>query len=74
MRCTACAPAPSPLNPSADDEEEAPEYSGDEGVIAQFIAGQEEELQMIDATSRLAVVDLEWERIRAVDIFAVRGL
>jgi len=29
---------------------------------------------MIDATSRLAVVDLEWERIRAVDIFAVRGL
>ena len=25
-----------------------------------------------EATSRLACVDLEWERIRAVDIFAAR--
>ncbi len=60
---------------SADDDEEeedAAVSSGDEGVIAQFIAGEEENVQLVDQTRRLAVVDLEWERIRAVDIYAVR--
>jgi hypothetical protein len=46
--------------------------SEEEGVIAQFVAG-DEAAQLIDETHRLAVVDLEWERIRAVDILAVRG-
>ena len=46
--------------------------SEEEGVIAQFVAGVEASGQIIDETYRLAVVDLEWERIRAVDILAVR--
>ena len=45
--------------------------SGDEGVIARFVAG-EADVPQSEATSRLACVDLEWERIRAVDIFAAR--
>ena len=45
--------------------------SGEEGVIAQFV-GQDEHVELGDRTRRLAVVDLDWERIRAVDIFAVR--
>ena len=51
-----------------DDSEE--EGSGEEGVLAQFVSG-EEDIPLIDETYRLAVVDLEWERMRAVDIFAV---
>jgi hypothetical protein len=47
--------------------------SGEEGVIAQFV-GQDEHVELGDRTRRLAVVDLDWERIRAVDIFAVRVL
>ena len=54
----------------ADDESDE-EGSGEEGVLAQFVSG-EEDVPLIDATYRLAVVDLEWDRMRAVDIFAVR--
>ena len=56
---------------SEDDESE--EGSGEEGVLAQFVSG-EEDVPLIDATYRLAVVDLEWDRMRAVDVFAVRLL
>jgi hypothetical protein len=55
----------------AEDEESEEEGSGEEGVLAQFVSG-EEDIPLIDETHRLAVVDLEWERMRAVDIFAVR--
>jgi len=48
--------------------------SDEEGVIARFVAGEEEQVDMIDRTRRLAVVDLDWERIRAVDIYAVRAI
>jgi hypothetical protein len=41
-------------------------------VLAQFVSGQED-IQLIDETHRLAVVDLEWDRIRAVDLLAVRA-
>ena len=40
-------------------------------MLAQFVSG-EEDVPLIDATYRLAVVDLEWDRMRAVDVFAVR--
>ena len=53
------------------DEESEEEGSGEEGVLAQFVSG-EEDVPLIDATYRLAVVDLEWDRMRAVDVFAVR--
>lgn len=46
--------------------------SGEEGVIALFV-GQDDQVELVDRTRRLAVVDLDWERIRAVDIFAVRA-
>ena len=61
--CVACV--------RAEDEESEEEGSGEEGVLAQFVSG-EEDIPLIDETHRLAVVDLEWERMRAVDIFAVR--
>ena len=54
-----------------EDEESEEEGSGEEGVLAQFVSG-EEDVPLIDATYRLAVVDLEWDRMRAVDVFAVR--
>ena len=54
---------------SGEEGEEREE--GEEGVLARF-AGGEEDIPLCDETSRLAVVDLEWDRIRAVDIFAVR--
>jgi len=57
---------------AADDEEEKSQ-SEEEGVIAAFVAGEEEATATIDETYRLAVVDLEWERIRAIDILAVRS-
>ena len=41
-------------------------------MLAQFASGQEE-LPQIEQTHRLALVDLEWDRIRAVDLFAVRA-
>lgn len=44
--------------------------SGEEGVIARFVEG-EEEVPTSEATPRLALVDLEWDRMRAVDILAV---
>lgn len=57
-----------PLTRTAGDEEED---SGEEGVLAQFVSGQDD-IEHIDETHRLAVVDLEWDRIRAVDLLAVR--
>jgi len=63
----------------ADDQDDAGDIdeeisSDEEGVIARFVAGEEEQVDMIDRTRRLAVVDLDWERIRAVDIYAVRAI
>jgi hypothetical protein len=54
------------------DEDGEEEESGEEGVLAQFVSGAED-IQLIDETHRLAVVDLEWDRIRAVDLLAVRA-
>lgn len=65
-RCL-CASAP-----SDEDEDEDEAGSGEEGVLAQF-AGGDEDVPLIDETHRLAVVDLEWDRVRAVDLLAVRG-
>ena len=56
-----------------EDEESEEEGSGEEGVLAQFVSG-EEDVPLIDATYRLAVVDMEWDRMRAVDVFAVRSI
>lgn len=60
------------LRSPADDEEMDEETEMDEGVIARFAGGDEEDIPLADETNRLAVVDLEWDRIRAVDIYAVR--
>lgn len=45
----------------------------EEGVLSRFVGG-DEDVPMAEETRRLAVVDLEWDRIRAVDIFAARIL
>ena len=49
----------------------AGEVEGAEGVLARFVAG-DEGISLCEETARLAVVDLDWDRIRAVDIFAAR--
>lgn len=46
--------------------------SAEEGIIAKFVAG-DEDVRFSEETSRLAVVDLEWDHVRAVDILAVRA-
>lgn len=64
------------LSSSSDDEDEdGPGGAGEaeeEGVLATFGADAEPGADAgADPTPRLAVVDLEWDRLRAVDVFAV---
>jgi len=68
-------PAPAfcaPVSPRAADDEDEAADSGEEGVIATFVGGEDEKLERIDQTQRLALVDLEWDRVRAVDILVAR--
>ena len=56
----------------SDSEDEDAEEDEDEGVLPTMLVGEaDKDIPTIDATKRLAIVNCEWQHIRACDLFAV---
>jgi len=56
----------------SESEDEDAEEDEDEGVLPTMLVGEaDKDIPTIDATKRLAIVNCEWQHIRACDLFAV---
>ena len=55
----------------AEAEAEAEEADQEEWGVGAMAANPDEEIPMVDATHRIAIVDLDWDHVKAVDILAV---
>jgi len=61
------------VSPSASsDEDEGEDDEEDDGVLARFHGDvEDEDAEQIDPTRRIALVDMNWDHVRAVDVFVL---